>query len=113
MTEPAAVADERLTALYSALAQVPAGSVVSYGQLARLAGLGNAARWVGRSLGQLPDATSLPWHRVVTASGRLALGPDTPSGARQRARLRAEGVQLVNDRVDMRRHGWHSAERSG
>jgi len=95
------------------LAQVPAGKVVSYGQLAELAGLGRAARWVGRSLSQLPQGTTLPWHRVIAASGRLSLPEGSVSGAEQRARLRAEGVFVVNDRVDIRRHGWRPMEHSG
>ena len=60
----------RREALYIALAAIPAGHVLSYGQLAELAGLGRAARWVGRTLSQLPDGSTLPWHRVVAASGR-------------------------------------------
>ena len=103
----------RREALYLVLAQVPAGKVVSYGQLARLAGLGRAARWVGRTLAQLPDDSRLPWHRVVSASGRLSLPAATPAGAEQRARLRTEGLILVGDRVDMRRHGWHPTENCG
>jgi alkylated DNA nucleotide flippase Atl1 len=41
------------------------------------------------------DAT-LPWQRVVRADGSLA------KGARQRARLEAEGVAFRGERVDMR-----------
>ena len=96
-----------------ALAQIPEGKVTSYGELAAVAGLGRAARWVGRILSQLPDDTRLPWHRVMAAGGRLSLASGTVSGEEQRARLRAEGVQVINDRVDIRRHGWHSAEHSG
>ena len=48
----------RRDALYLALAQVPPGKVVTYGELAAMAGLGRAARWVGRTLGQLPDGTA-------------------------------------------------------
>ena len=103
----------RREALYLALAQVPPGKVVSYGQLAALAGLGRAARWVGRTLSQLPAASALPWHRVIAADGRLSLPPGSPSGAEQRARLRAEGVLLAQDRVDIRRHGWRPMESSG
>lgn len=95
------------------LAQVPPGQVVSYGQLAELAGLGRAARWVGRALSQLPEGSRLPWHRVVAANGRISLPPDAPSGRLQRERLRQEGLLLVDDRVDMRRHRWRSAERCG
>ncbi|SUD14076.1 methylated-DNA--protein-cysteine methyltransferase [Aquipseudomonas alcaligenes] len=95
------------------LAAIPAGKVVSYGELAALAGLGRAARWVGRTLSQLPDDTRLPWHRVLGAGGRLSLAAGTPSGEEQRARLRAEGLTLRNDRVDMRRHGWRPEEAKG
>jgi methylated-DNA-protein-cysteine methyltransferase-like protein len=103
---PADSAARRREALYIALAAVPAGHVVSYGQLADLAGLGRAARWVGRTLSQLPDGSTLPWHRVVAAGGRLSLPVGSPSGDEQRARLRSEGVQIMNNRVDIARHGW-------
>ncbi|MDA7089033.1 MGMT family protein [Pseudomonas sp. SA3-5] len=109
----AASQEARREALYMALAQVPPGRVVSYGQLAELAGLGRAARWVGRSLSQLPQGTTLPWHRVIAASGRLSLPAGSVSGAEQRQRLRAEGVLVIHDRVDIRRHGWRPMEHSG
>src|SRR3990167_2506520 len=67
--QPTASQVERRTALYAVLAQIPAGCVVSYGQLAAYAGLGRAARWVGRTLSQLPDGSILPWHRVIAAGG--------------------------------------------
>lgn len=109
----ASSAQARRTALYGVLGSVPAGKVVSYGQLAELAGLGRAARWVGRTLSQLPEGTRLPWHRVLAANGRLSLASGTPSGDEQRARLRAEGVPISADRVDMARHGWRPVEHSG
>ncbi|GIZ12341.1 MGMT family protein [Pseudomonas sp. NCCP-436] len=105
-------AEARREALFLVLAQVPSGRVVSYGELARMAGLGRAARWVGRTLSQLPEGSRLPWHRVIAADGRLSLAPGTPSGTEQRARLRAEGVSILNDRVDMRRHGWKPTEQN-
>lgn len=78
-----------------------------------MAGLGRAARWVGRELSRLPDGSALPWHRVVSANGRPSLAEGTPTGTEQRARLRAEGVILRNDRIDMHRHGWRPDEHSG
>ncbi|MEX6502315.1 MGMT family protein [Pseudomonas zhanjiangensis] len=110
---PSASHEARREALYAVLAQVPAGKVVSYGQLAEMAGLGRAARWVGRTLGQLPDGSRLPWHRVLAAGGRLSLPAGSVSGEEQRARLRAEGVLIHADRVDIRRHGWRPTEHSG
>lgn len=94
-------------AFYLCLASIPQGQVISYGQLAELAGAKGAARWAARTLAQLPEGTTLPWHRVITASGRPGLPADCPAGQEQRQRLRSEGIALTNDRVDMRRHGWH------
>ncbi|HLT05771.1 MAG TPA: MGMT family protein [Pseudomonas sp.] len=103
----------RREALYAVLARIPAGQVATYGQLAQLAGLGRAARWVGRTLSQLPDDTRLPWHRVLAAGGRLSLPAGSPAGDEQRARLRGEGVIPDGNRVDLRRHGWHPGENCG
>lgn len=102
--------DPRRQALLQALAAIPSGRVVSYGQLAEFAGLGRGARWVGWMLGRLPEGSSLPWHRVIAADGRLSLTRDSPSGREQRERLRAEGVMLHEDRVDMRRYRWNPVE---
>ena len=110
---PQSPAEMRRTALYLTLAQVPAGCVVSYGELAHLAGLGRAARWVGRTLSQLPGDSKLPWHRVLGAGGRISLAAGTPSGDEQRARLRTEGISIQNNRVDIQRHGWRPVEHSG
>jgi methylated-DNA-protein-cysteine methyltransferase-like protein len=102
----------RREAIFLVIAQVPEGCVITYGDVARLAGLGRAARLVGRVMSQLPDGTRLPWHRVIAAGGRISLPIGTVSGNEQRARLRAEGVRIHNDRVDIRRHGWPSGEQS-
>lgn len=104
---------ERREALYLTLASIPAGKVLSYGQLAAFSGVPRGARWAARTLSQLPQGTSLPWHRVITASGRPGLGPDCPSGVEQRLRLREEGISLTNDRVNMRLHGWHPTPLNG
>lgn len=110
---PSTLQTQRRSALYAVLAQIPQGCVVSYGQLAAYAGLGRAARWVGRTLSQLPDDSALPWHRVIAANGRLSLPADSPSGTEQRRRLRDEGIQIQHDRVDMPRYGWRPMEHSG
>lgn len=110
---PSPPLDPRRGALFAVLAQVPPGKVVSYGQLAELAGLGRAARWVGRCLAQLPEGSALPWHRVVGAGGRLSLAAGTPAGDEQRQRLAREGILVQGGRLDIRRHGWHPAGQSG
>ena len=110
---PQSPAEMRRAALYLTLSQVPEGCVVSYGELAHSAGLGRAARWVGRTLSQLPQDTRLPWHRVLAAGGRISLPVGSASGDEQRARLRSEGVTILNNRVDIQRHGWRPVEHSG
>ena len=98
--------DPRKEALWQVLASIPAGRVSSYGRIAQLAGLGRGARLVGRWLGQLPDGTTLPWHRVLNSQGQLSLPADHPAGQEQFQRLQAEGVVIRNRRVNMARFGW-------
>ncbi len=93
-------------AFFQVLASIPVGKVTSYGKVAELAGMGRGARLVGRWLGQLPDGTRLPWHRVLNSQGKLSLPPESTSGAEQRRRLMAEGVLVRNGRVNLRQHGW-------
>jgi len=85
-------------AVRTLLAQVPTGSVATYGQLARLAGYPGYARHVGRLLSHLPDDSKLPWHRVVTASREVSRR-GTRAAAKQKRLLREEGVELKGDRV--------------
>ena len=81
---------------------LPAGTVSSYGALAKAAGWPGAARQVVRILQQVPG---LPWHRVVGSGGAIKLrGEDA---AEQKFRLRMEGVTFRGARVDMKRHEFH------
>jgi methylated-DNA-[protein]-cysteine S-methyltransferase len=57
---------------WSALASIPYGQTVSYGEQARRLGLGPAAaRAVGAANGQNPLPIVLPCHRVIGANGSL------------------------------------------
>ena len=96
--------NDATTRICLALAQVPPGRVVTYGELALLAGYPRAARLVGQTLRKLPQGTRLPWHRVINAQGRISL-PE-PAAQRQLERLRNEGVTPVNGRVDLAHYGW-------
>lgn len=103
MTFPDTSRQTHLNALYTALAAIPTGRVVTYGQLAALAGRPGAARWAGAALRNLPPDTRLPWHRVIGAGGRIALPP--ASAGEQRRRLAAEGIDSTG-RIDLARYGW-------
>ena len=88
------------------LASIPPGTVVTYGQVAALAGLPRAARMVGRILGNLPKGTELPWHRVINAAGKISLPADSPSFKLQKARLQEKGVVLSNNRGSLKKFNW-------
>lgn len=87
--------DARVWAL---IANIPPGTVASYGQLALLAGRPGWARRAGRALRYAPEG--LPCHRVVNSAGRTA-----PGWAEQRSLLEAEGITfLPGGNVDMKKH---------
>lgn len=92
--------------IWQVVYQIPAGRVASYGQVAALAGLPGRARLVGHTLKNLPNPTSLPWHRVCNAQGRLSLPQTSESYAQQKQRLEDEGVVFVNGRIALSRFGW-------
>ena len=92
--------------IYTVLAAIPSGVVVSYGQVADLAGLPRAARLVGRALSVLPNDTQLPWHRVVNASGQISMPSDRPGCMQQKQRLQAENALVIGDRISLKQYGW-------
>jgi methylated-DNA-protein-cysteine methyltransferase-like protein len=98
---------QHLQAIYLALASVPAGRVVTYGQLAAMAGLPRAARLAGRALKDLPEATELPWHRVINAQGRISLPEDSASYQEQKRRLQLEGILFNNNKINLRIYGYN------
>ncbi|WP_438483398.1 methylated-DNA--[protein]-cysteine S-methyltransferase [Oleiharenicola lentus] len=70
----------------------------SYGEIARLMGLGNeSARAVGVALGSNPWPLIVPCHRVVSASDKMT-GFSAPGGIRTKTRLLAiEGAELLSE----------------
>lgn len=91
--------------IYAAIAAIPRGRVASYGAIAARAGLPGRARLVGKLLGETPAGMSLPWHRVLRASGQIAL-PAGSRGFREQCRLlRAEGIEVNSGRVPLSRFG--------
>lgn len=90
--------------VYGYVAQIPAGRVMTYGQLAALCGRPRAARIVGGIAHFGPEG--LPWHRVVNKQGGLAAA--FPGGRREHARrLEAEGAKVSeNFMVDIEKLLW-------
>ena len=56
---------------WSALAEIPYGTTVSYGEQARRLGVPTAVRAIGAANGSNPLPIVLPCHRVIGANGAL------------------------------------------
>ena len=83
------------------LKEIPESYVVTYGQVARMAGSPRAARQVVRILHTMSEKHGLPWHRVVNARGEIAIS-DEESKNLQRTLLESEDVVFLADgRVDL------------
>ena len=76
--------------IWEQAALIPEGTVASYGQIAKLAGLPRrGARMVGRAVGAAPKEMQLPWHRIVNAQGKIAIPKGSRGYERQQELLRA------------------------
>jgi methylated-DNA-protein-cysteine methyltransferase-like protein len=105
------VAESDAARIIAAIKQIPRGKVCTYGVVAEVAGLPRRARLVGTVLRQTPASKSVPWFRVINASGRISFPQGSDSYDRQRKHLEAEGVDFVGGRVDLDRYGWPSREK--
>jgi methylated-DNA-[protein]-cysteine S-methyltransferase len=54
-----------------AVRTIPAGTVWTYGQMARAIGKPQASRAVGQALGRNPVPVVVPCHRVIAGDGSL------------------------------------------
>ncbi|HSW37324.1 MAG TPA: MGMT family protein [Candidatus Saccharimonadales bacterium] len=94
--------------VYRLVAQIPSGRLMTYGQLAALAG----AAWAAWEVGQIAHTgpADLPWQRVVNKKGGLASG--YPGGRQgHKAELEAEGIAVGDDyTVDVQRLIWWPSE---
>jgi alkylated DNA nucleotide flippase Atl1 len=90
----AAVTEGQVEEVRRLVASIPSGRVSTYGDIADAAGLSSPriVGWIMRT-----DSSDLPWHRVITASGRPAAHLST----RQLELLRAEGVLARDGRVPL------------
>lgn len=101
--EPGATSSFRNT-VYKIVASIPKGRLMTYGDIAGLAGHPYAARQVGGMAHFGP--TELPWHRVVNRLGDCAAGYYGGKAGHQAA-LEAEGFTVKDYRVsDFEERRW-------
>ncbi len=92
--------------IWQTVAAIPQGKVATYGDIAKRCGYPGHARFVGTTLKNLPEDTTLPWHRVVKANGELAFPVGTDAYIRQKTRLEAEGVLFAQHKISLKAFRW-------
>lgn len=99
--------ERRWQSYYRVVERIPSGRVATYGQVAALAGFPGNAREVGYALAALPEATALPWQRVINARGEVSLRREPGRDGFQRHLLEEEGISFgPAGRVDLARFAW-------
>jgi methylated-DNA-protein-cysteine methyltransferase-like protein len=97
-------------AVWALVREIPAGRVVTYGQIAALLGHGRAARAVGQALKRCPPG--VPWHRVVNARGGISRRANVGHMLTQRILLQQEGVRVRGGILALSRHRWEGPRAS-
>jgi methylated-DNA-protein-cysteine methyltransferase-like protein len=96
--------------VYEIVRLIPPGTVMTYGQIAKLCGRPLTPRAVGWAMHDCP--ADVPWHRVVNSKGGCSTD-HLPGGepGRQRGLLEAEGIEFRNNgTVDLSRYGPNADE---
>ncbi|KAG9241939.1 6-O-methylguanine DNA methyltransferase, partial [Calycina marina] len=105
-------------AVYSAIQEIPYGKVTSYGHIARLVGTPQRPRQVGVCLKHLSvdpgdrfNHNTVPWQRVINASGKIAPRSLPSAAPTQRAALLAEGIPVTTNAmgemsIELTTYGW-------
>ncbi|MDT3843239.1 MAG: methylated-DNA--[protein]-cysteine S-methyltransferase [Bacillota bacterium] len=100
------ISDSPSRRIFEAVKKIPYGYVATYSQVAALAGDRKMARAVGNALHRNPDPEHIPCYRVVNAKGELAGEFAFGGPGAQEKLLEAEGIAVVDGKVDLRRYQW-------
>ena len=87
--------------------QIPAGKVMTYGQIATFAGSPRGARQVVRILHSMSEKYQLPWHRVINTKGEIGF-QDEESFFIQKMSLESEGIQFNDNKsINIQKYQYH------
>ena len=101
----ALITDSPTKRIYEAVKKIPKGKVATYAQIAEMAGDRKMARAVGNALHKNPDPDNIPCFRVVNSKGECS-GSFAFGGLDEQAkRLREDGIEVVNNKVDLEKYG--------
>jgi len=101
--------DSWVKAVWQVVYGIPRGHVLTYGEVARLAGMSRAARRVSQAMRRAPRGMKLPWHRVINVQGRISFPQDSSGYQRQKELLEEEGVVFLKGKIDLERFGYQGA----
>ena len=93
-------------AILSTLASIPPGKVSSYGEVAKRAGYPGMARYVAMILKQLPEDSSIPWHRVVNHKRQSSFTKDGHMYHEQISLLKKEGISFSRNGTILKQYIW-------
>lgn len=84
-------------AIWKTVSRIAVGRVMSYGEVAKMAGYPRHARMVSKAMGR--SVEPLPWYRVVKADRTLAFKVGSDAYNKQQGLLEEEGVQITDGKV--------------
>ncbi len=92
--------------VYEIVREIPAGRVMSYGQIAEMLGAGYTARTVGYVM-HAADTETVQWQRVINSQGACSTGKMTLPVNMQQKMLEDEGVKFdQKGRCDLNIYRW-------
>lgn len=89
---------------------IPSGKVLTYGQAAKWIGAPGCARHISWILSSSSKKYQLPWHRVISSSGKISL-PIGSGYQKQKRLLEKEGVLFTKDRIDLTNYLWNPSKK--
>lgn len=92
--------------VYEIVRRIPAGCVMTYGQIAIMLGEGYTPRTVGYVM-HGADTENVPWQRVINSQGKCSTGRLTIPLNLQQELLEAEAIEFsVDGKCDLRKYQW-------
>ncbi len=92
--------------VYEIVKLIPAGRVMTYGQIAEILGAGYTPRTVGFVM-HAADTENVPWQRVINSQGACSTGRMTVPINLQQSILESEGVKFnEKGRCDLNVYRW-------
>jgi methylated-DNA-protein-cysteine methyltransferase related protein len=97
--------------IYDIVRKIPSGTVLTYGQVAELAGLYGKARLVGYALFKVELESDIPWQRVVNSKGEISYSIARCGGDHlQKTLLEQEGIKFDRaNRIDLKIYRWKAS----